>query len=262
MAATSQAAARLRGDERFFLVTAIVMTLTLVAGFSIQLAAGRSTFAAPWPVHVHALLFFGWTAFFMTQIGLAATGSVAMHRRLGWLALALIPAMVAVGTATTVRMVRHGTVPFFFTPGYFLIMDPLTVIVFGGLALWAIRLRRRSDWHRRLMICAMAMIMGPGFGRILPMPLLPPYAGLISVASGGVFMLAGAIADRRRDGRVHPAWLWGMGVLAGSIAFAEIVGKSEAAASLVRFVAQASPGESVPPLAYPPPPTGPLVTGR
>ena len=33
------------GDERFFLRGALVMTAVIVAGFSLQLAMGRSTFA-------------------------------------------------------------------------------------------------------------------------------------------------------------------------------------------------------------------------
>jgi hypothetical protein len=213
-------------------------------------------------VHVHALLFFGWVGFFMTQVGLATTGAVALHRRLGWLAMAFIPAMVVVGTAITVRMVRQGNVPFFFTPAYFMIMDPLTVIVFAGFAIQAIRMRRRSDWHRRLMLCGMAMLMGPGVGRLVPMPLLIPWAGFVSVASGMVFPLAGAIADKRRDGRVHPAWVVGLGVMAASLLVAEVLGSSAAGAALVRAVATGSPGAEVPPLDYPPPPTAPPVTGR
>ena len=30
-------------------------------------------------------------------------------------------------------------------------------------------MRRRTDWHRRLMFCGMAILTGPGLGRLLPM---------------------------------------------------------------------------------------------
>ena len=43
----------------FFLGGAIAMTLVIVAGFSIQLAMGRSSFSAPPLVHAHAVVFMG-----------------------------------------------------------------------------------------------------------------------------------------------------------------------------------------------------------
>ncbi|NNM75727.1 hypothetical protein HJG53_02235 [Sphingomonas sp. ID1715] len=238
------------------------MTLLVVTAFSVQLAAGRSTFASPWPVHLHAISFFGWIFFYLLQNALVATGSVALHRRLGWIAAFYVPALVAIGIGTVVRMVRHGTVPFFFTPAYFLVMDPATLLVFAGLVTAAIRLRRKSDWHRRLMLCGMCMLLGPAFGRLLPMPLLVPFAGLAAATPGLLFPLAGMIADRRRDGSVHPAWFWGVGVMLATFASMELIGRSPAAARLAEAVAANSPGASIPPSNYPPPSKGRLITGR
>ena len=53
------------GDERFFLIASVIMVMVVVAGFLTLLLRGISTFAAPWPVHVHAVLFMGWVGFFM-----------------------------------------------------------------------------------------------------------------------------------------------------------------------------------------------------
>ena len=43
--------------ERFALKMAVAMALTVVIGFSTQLAMGRSTFASPLRVHLHAVVF-------------------------------------------------------------------------------------------------------------------------------------------------------------------------------------------------------------
>ena len=57
------------GDEHFFLRAAFIMAAIIVAGFSFQLAMGRSTFASPVRVHVHAVLFMGWVAIYLARSG-------------------------------------------------------------------------------------------------------------------------------------------------------------------------------------------------
>ena len=48
------------------------MAAVIVAGFSLNLALGRSTFAVPVIYHVHAVTFFAWTGLFVLQTRLAA----------------------------------------------------------------------------------------------------------------------------------------------------------------------------------------------
>ncbi len=102
-------------DDRFFLSMALVMAAIIVAGFSMQLAMGRSSFSAPPLVHFHAVIFFGWVVIYVTQSALVTRGSMPLHRRLGWLAAAWATTMVGVGIFTTMTMARQGTVPFFFS---------------------------------------------------------------------------------------------------------------------------------------------------
>ena len=82
------------GDERFFLRAAIIMALTIVAGFSLQYFMGRSTFGAPIRVHIHAFFFMGWVAIYVAQNVFVATDRMALHRRLGWIAAFWIIPMV------------------------------------------------------------------------------------------------------------------------------------------------------------------------
>lgn len=245
---------RTAGDERFFMIAALAMAGVTVAGFSLNAATGRSSFSAPLSVHLHALLFMGWMVLYVVQNALVATGNVAVHRRLGWLSALWLPAMVVTALYVIVAMLRRGAVPFFFTPIYFLTMDVMTLASFVGLVAAAIRLRRRTDWHRRLMFCGMAAFTGPGFGRLLPMPLLIPYAGQAAVAASLLFPAAGMIADRRRNGRVHPAWWWGIGAILGGQLVAEIVARTSLGGWLYEWVAAGSPGAAVSPTAYPAPP--------
>jgi hypothetical protein len=250
------------GDERFFLGAAIAMTLVIVAGFSTQLAMGRSTFYSPPLVHAHAIIFMGWVTIYLTQNFLVATNRMAIHRRLGWVAAGWMVPMIVLGFGVTLAMVRRGQVPFFFRPLHFLVFDPLSLLTFAGLTSSAIVLRNSTEWHRRLHLCGMSMLMGPGFGRLLPMPLLQPWAWEASFAAGMIFPIAGVVADLRRSGRVHPAWRWGILTMIAAFALIEAITYSGFGQILYRGVTADSPGSAVAPLQFAPPPAGGLVTGR
>ena len=251
-----------RSDDRFFLFAAVAMTVVMVAGFSVQLAAGRSTFSAPLLVHAHAIVFMGWVTLYLFQNIFATTGRLALHRRLGWIATGWIAAMLILGCSVTVAMARRGQVPFFFRPLHFLVFDPLSLFTFAGLTTAAIVMRRRTDWHRRLHFCGMSMLLGPGFGRLLPLPYFEPLAWEATFAVSMIFPIAGVFADLRRVGHIHPAWRWGIATMLGSLLLIEAITYSPLGQGLYRAVTAGSPGALVPPLAFAPPPVGPLITGR
>jgi hypothetical protein len=250
------------GDERFFLYAAAAMALTIVAGFSNQLAMGRSTFYSPPLVHAHAIIFMGWVVIYFLQNLFVATGRIELHRRLGWLAAGWMVPMIVLGFGVTLAMVRRGQVPFFFRPLQFLIFDPLTVVTFAALTGSAILLRRQTAWHRRLHLCGMSMLMAPGFGRLLPLPLLQPFAWESAFAAGLLFPFAGVVADLRYTGRVHPAWRWGIVSILAAFVLIEAITYSRVGDALYQAATWDSPGANVAPLDFGSPPSGPLVTGR
>lgn len=249
-------------DDRFFLIAAVMMTLVIFSGFSFQLAMGRSSFASPPLVHAHALVFMGWVVLFLLQNIFVATGRTALHRRLGWIGAGWIVAMVILGFLVTLRMVRGGTVPFFFQPVNFLIFDPVAVLTFAGLTIAAIINRRRTSWHRRLHYCAMSMLLGPAFGRLLPLPLLAPWAYEATFAALMLFPIAGVIADYRRSGSVHPAWRWGIGTMVASLLLTNAISYSPLGTAIYRMATAGSAGATIDPLAFPPPPPLAQLTGR
>jgi hypothetical protein len=238
------------GDERFFLISAILMAVVLVAGFSLQLAFGRSTFASPARFHVHAVLFFGWIVLYVVQASLATTGSLALHRRLGWVASVWVPAMVCAGIYLTAANVHIGRSPPFFQPASFLVMNTLHVLCFAGLVAAALVRRRDTAWHRRLMFCAMAMLLGPGFGRLLPMPLLIPWGGWAVVVAALLFPLAGILRDLRRNHRVHPAWWWGSGAMFITQLLVDPIARSSIGLAYYAAVTAGS-ATALPPLEFP-----------
>jgi hypothetical protein len=103
----------------------------------------------------------------------------------------------------------------------------------------------------------MSLLLGPGFGRLLPSPLLAPWAWEVIVVACLAFPAFGMLADLRRSGRVHPAWLWGVAAMLGSVLVTEAITYGPVGATIYRAVAAGSPGAAVAPLDFPPPPGAP-----
>jgi hypothetical protein len=249
MATIAETRSKFSPDTGFFLIMAIVMATINVIAFSFFALMGISSFGAPLYVHVHAVVFFGWVAIYTTQNVLAATGATALHRRLGWLAAAWTLLMLVVGTLTTVWTTQRGLVPFFFTPTYFLMMNPITAFTFVGLVMAGVAVRTNTGWHRRLIYCGMATIMGPAFGRLLPPPLLESGAAmLVIIALLVMFPVIGAVRDRIKYRRVHPAWLVGVAVQLAMFATIELLADSAIGVAIHDAVVEGTPGATKPAL--------------
>ncbi len=234
-------------DERFFLIASAILVAVVIAGFARLLLRGLSTFASPWPVHLHAVVFMGWVGLFMTQVWLACTGRVHLHRRLGWIGAVLAPVLLIVGAATLFRMMRHAAVPPFWTYAYFLTMNSVALVAFALLTTAAIRLRRDTRWHRRLMFCGMAALAITPVNRLMPDAVLAQHMSLVSATVILVFPLAGMAADWHRERRIHPAWLWGLSLLVVAGLTTEVVGRSHVAGAAVGLVTADSAGAGVDP---------------
>lgn len=203
-------------ERLFFLVMALAMAVTVVLAFSLFAALGISSFGAPWWVHIHAVTFMSWIAFYILQNTLIFRNSVALHRRLGRIGAVYVVWMVLVGLVLTPVTLIAGRSPPFFTPPYFLALDWVNVLVFAGLMFAAIYNRKRTDWHRRLMLCATICVIAPALGRLIVIAGLPMTAG-INVAGLLIFVVIAILFDWRNRQIIHPAYVWGAGAL---VAFA------------------------------------------
>lgn len=243
-------------DARYFRALATIMAVILVAGFVFNLAMGRSSFAAPTVIHVHAVIYMGWVGLVVTQFWLAGSGAIAMHRQLGMLAVAWSGALMIMGPLVTIAVVQLGRTPFFFQPQLFVFSNILGLMAFFGLFAAAIALRKQTDWHARLQIGAFALLMGPGFGRLLPMPFLTPYAFEAASLAGLIFPIIGIVRDRRVKGHAHPAWFWAIGAAVLSLVLARLLAFSSVGDAVYAFVTAGTAMAGTNGLAFPPPPPG------
>jgi FtsH-binding integral membrane protein len=203
MATTAEGAAR---AELFWHRMAIGLAVFIVVGFlQFALRGFVDPIAAPVWVHLHGVIMLAWLALLIAQPMLAARGDQARHRQLGRIGGLLAITIVALGIFTGIASLMLHRFPPFFTPAHFLALTVIESLVFGAMVAWAIRRRRTTDWHRRLMIGATILILEPALGRILPMPLMIGWFDipicLMQLAVVGIV----ALYDRRTLGRIHPA---------------------------------------------------------
>ena len=103
------------------------------------------------------------------------------------------------------------------------------------------------------MLVAMSVLTGPGLGRLLPMPLLIPNAWTIAVCASFAFGAIAMLADWRKEGRVHPAYWWGMGINVGAFLASMALAWSPLGHAITAAVIAGTPGAERPMGAFLPP---------
>ena len=163
-------------------------------------------------IHVHAAVYVGWLAIFMTQAALAATGRVALHMKLGRFAIGYGVLVIAVGLITAFARfavrVRAGEA----TAAQAQLLGPLLdMLVFAPLFAAAVYYRRTPELHKRLMIVATTALL---IAAVTRMPFLgsPPNRLLLHLIWTAPILLAMA-HDFWRQRKVHPIYVLGLVVL-------------------------------------------------
>jgi uncharacterized membrane protein YozB (DUF420 family) len=151
----------------FFLFMALFITAIVIYGFSHTFNAKvlHPRFALPVILYVHIMTFAAWILLFITQASLVYSHKVQWHRRVGVFGLALGAAMPVVGIMTALTMTRlevqHGQ-----TGGVrFLIIIIYSISAFAAAFGLAAILRKRPEYHRRLMLLATCILTVAAFGR-------------------------------------------------------------------------------------------------
>lgn len=208
---TSIMAGQMRPD-RFYAISATVQALLIFFAFGHWASLLHIDYAhLPLLVQIHGLVFASWVLLYAGQTWWATTNNFRLHRPLGWVTAFLAIVIVVLGLITTAGSVQRGSVPPIFTSPIFLALNGLQLLFFVGLIALGILLRRHSDWHKRLMYAAAITFVFPALGRLLPMPLFGPYMLWVLVGAGLLFLFAGIVNDLITRGRIHPAYMVGLG---------------------------------------------------
>ena len=221
---------------RFYVWMAVAMAATAFIGFAptfwLPLAQGVPERIAV--LAIHGALFFGWTLFVIYQAWLVGSGNVARHRDIGLIGVSLATAMTIFGVLAAINAAKRATAMNFADGGEAFMVVPLaSLLSFAVLVVAALLNIRRSEWHKRFMLSATAVIHDAAIAR--PYIVLfvmgghpPPFRGTVGLAGFNLppppvigilppelavllFIVVGMVRDWRVLGKVHPAYWWAGG---------------------------------------------------
>lgn len=255
--ATVTAAIARPNEDRIYVVLAALCAAVAFTGFAgtywLQLPGG--TFVGAPLVHFHGLLFSVWALFFLWQAVLIANRRNANHRAWGLAGIALASFMVFTGTAVAIAGLQYRIANGQAEAGRAFLVVPLTAIwLFAGFVIAAMVRRRSADWHKRFMVIANANLIGaaiarffflaftgggPGMRPGLGPPATPATALIPSLLAYAVILLA-MLYDWRTRGRVHPAYVWGLGISVAVIVLRGPLSGTESWSGFADFLARFS----------------------
>lgn len=199
-----------RAERSFYLFIAFaflaLVLWTFARTFYLKLMFG--TPALPLLTHIHGVVMTGWPVLLAVQTSLVATRHVRWHKTVGVFGSVWAALVVLLGTMTTLhaamREVRGHTqlahIQIFITT-----LDLLQMALFAVFVTAAILLRRRPDYHKRLMVLTIACMLPDAFARL---PVSWMTNSRILIGLDGFIILCIAI-DTLRHRRLHPAFGWG-----------------------------------------------------
>jgi hypothetical protein len=226
--------------NRFPQVAVVALAAVTIIGFA------RTYYLRVWfdlpplsrAAHLHGILATLWLALHFTQARLVAAREIALHKRLGIFTAGVGVVLAWQAISMSIASVAGGHAPPGRDPLEFLSVPVGTTSMFSLFLVSALALRRKSEWHKRLMLLASTALLLPAAGRLdflIMVPLGLPRAVL------GFWLTLAFVAwawanDWRRFHRIHPAYLYGGIVLLISVPLRRWIGFTDAWQPVARWL--------------------------
>lgn len=225
--------------NRFPVIAAVALSVVIVIGFTRTFYL-RPLFDLP-PLQMaailHGVLSTLWLVLHYTQAKLIAAHRADIHKRLGIFAACVGFVLAAQALHLGILGVTEGRAPPGRDPLQFLSVPIGTTLAFTLLLAFALAMRRKREWHKRLMFLATTALLVPAVGRLdlllsmqfaqqPPRSIFPVPGGLPLIATV-LFVAWACWNDWRKTGRVHAVYLYGGLLLSVSVPLRRWVGMQD-----------------------------------
>ena len=215
-----------RRRNPFFVVMASAILVTVVVGFAPTFYL-RSAFhpdkGLPIVLRVHGFALSAWIVLFLVQTVLIVRGSNDLHRRLGWVMAGLAASIIVLMSAAIVDQMQRVPPPF--PASVALALGVFDILVFATFVGGAIYWRKRSDWHKRLMLSATILLLGAAAVRIVAFSGIhdPRYFEIAECFAAILFFIPCFAYDVATRREIHPANIVGLALILADFTIQPIV---------------------------------------
>jgi len=194
--------------QYFYLSMGLLMSGLVIWGFSrtVEDHLFHATPPRPLLLWMHGTAFSTWIVFFIVQSALVRVKKVSVHRTIGWFGAGLATVMVPLGCTVAIVMTRFDDAVLHQKDVDQFLSIPFTdMLIFGACIAAAIYLRKKPEYHRRLIFIATCELMDAAIGRFdfwFNHSIF--YVGL------NLLIVLGMMRDWFVDGRVHKVYLYAL----------------------------------------------------
>ena len=195
----------------FYLGFGLFALAVVLIGFSTTyiLPMARRSFSAPGIVHLHGASALGWVLLVIFQAKLVSGRQTPLHRRIGIVGLPLAVTVWSTGILTAAWAAKRDIAETGTAATSNLAGTATGLSLYLLLVVAAIVMRRKPDWHKRLILLATIQVLWPAFFRFRHLlPMIPKPEISLALVLAYTPILVAALRDWRRCGRVHPVWLF------------------------------------------------------
>ncbi|MBX7541684.1 hypothetical protein [Qipengyuania sphaerica] len=209
---------RMMDDARFMRGVAWALLVFTVLGFVptyfVPLSDGSFATDEFW-MHPHAIAGFAFAAFFIAQPTMVLKGNWKVHRTMGAVVGLAVIAAAITGLGVQFEMFpREGELKGKAVSDAFRTFQLTPLLV--GFFIWGVLMRRRPDWHWRLMYASAIAPFGTVIGRyvrMVPEIIDPTMVGQMTSLFYTLTAVVLLVYDFVRYRRLHPASLIGLAVI-------------------------------------------------
>jgi hypothetical protein len=190
------------------LFIAILGLIAVLVGFAktFFLPVAYGEFKAPLVIHIHGGFAFAWVGLFLLQTSLIHIRKYALHKTFGWLGIAIASGVMITLVPAGMYVVKRDLCNGVGEASYSSLVGIVTSgIMFFVLVLAAMLERKDPEYHKRLMVLSLIVVLWPAWFRFRHyFPSVPRPDIWFALVLPDSLIVGAWIWDKVKNGSIHP----------------------------------------------------------